>query len=100
MTEFKYEVRTEVSIAVSPCPCCGGKEIKFYSQGSGCAESKAWGSVRCYTCGHAVEIKEVGEEESKYKNSGFLCLMAAIDRWNAQYLGFTATTTKEVRNEY
>ena len=81
MSSYKYYKTVEEKVDVSPCPCCGHEDLKFYNFNRDDSMHGAGAGVVCNNCGHKVKV-DGNEIESDYGNE---CQLHAIDRWNMQY---------------
>jgi hypothetical protein len=86
MPEFIYTHKKDVEekYKVSPCPCCGGADLKFVNADEDWGTSREWAVVKCLTCGHTVELRAAWNGPT-FDGSGLKCQLAAIQEWNAQY---------------
>ena len=81
MSTYKYYQNVEKKVDVSPCPCCGHEDLKFYNWDRDESMHGAEAGVVCKNCGHKVYITG-GKIKS---DSGNVCQIYAINVWNGQY---------------
>lgn len=81
MSAYKYYQKVEEKVDVSPCPCCGHEDLKFYDWDRDDSMHGAGAGVVCNNCGHEVKV-DGNEIES---DDGNVCQLRAIDMWNSQY---------------
>ena len=81
MSTYKYYQTVEKKVDVSPCPCCGHEDLKFYDWDRDDSMHGAEAGVVCNNCGHKVKVdgKEIESDD------GHECKLYAIDKWNSQY---------------
>lgn len=81
MSAYKYYQRVEKKVDVSPCPCCGHEDLKFYDWDRDDSMHGAEAGVVCNNCGHEVKVdgKEIESDDGRE------CQLYAIDMWNSQY---------------
>lgn len=81
MSTYNYYQTVEKKVDVSPCPCCGHEDLKFYDWDRDDSMHGAEAGVVCNNCGHKVKVdgNKIGSDD------GNVCQLRAIDRWNSQY---------------
>jgi hypothetical protein len=81
MNYYKYYETVEEKVYVSPCPCCGREDTRFYNFNRDDSVHGAGARVVCNNCGHEVKVdgNEIGSD------NGLECQLRAIDMWNSQY---------------
>lgn len=77
-------IRQDIIANVSPCPCCGSKDVDAGSRytGNGCDCFTGYGFVVCNSCGHKItrESHNIG-----YGDSEESLARCAISEWNSQH---------------